>query len=259
MAGAVDAAPEVGPVLALVLVALASAAAVLARFGGLGLGRDMLVAAVRAAAQLAAVSLVIAAVLGSAGWTSAFIAGMVVVAAATAGHRVTGSARGRAFLTAAWWAALPIVAGVAPVLALLTASTLVPARPVAVLPIAGIFIGGAMSATGLTGRRALDELSTRRGEYEGGLALGLLARDAALEVCRPAAALALFPVLDQTRTVGLVTLPGAFVGVLLGGADPVEAGATQLLVLIGLLAIEAIAVLITLELVATGRLSRTRA
>jgi len=35
-----------------------------------------------------------------------------------------------------------------------------------------------------------------------------------------AAALALVPGLDQTRTVGLVTLPGAFVGVLLAGASP---------------------------------------
>jgi putative ABC transport system permease protein len=242
-------APAVGPLLALILVVLTAFAALLTRLGGLGLGREIVVAAARASAQLAAVSLLIAAVLRHAGWTSLFIAGMVLVAAATAGRRITGSARGHA-----WWATVPIVAGVAPVLALLLASTLVPARLVAVLPIAGIFIGGAMTATGLTGRRALDELRTRRGEYEGGLSLGLMPRDAALEVCRSAAALALVPALDQTRTVGLVTLPGAFVGVLLGGADPVEAGATQVLVLIGLLAIEAIAALITLELVATGRL-----
>jgi putative ABC transport system permease protein len=201
--------------------------------------------------QLTAVSLLIAAVLRSAGWSAAFIGGMVVVAVVTAGRRITGSPR-----VSGWWTALPIVAGVAPVLALLLASTLVPSRPVSVLPIAGIFVGGAMSATGLTGRRALDELTARRGEYEGGLALGLPPRDAALEVCRSSAALAMFPVLDQTRTVGLVTLPGAFVGVLLGGADPVEAGAIQLLVLIGLLAVESIAVLITLELVAIGRLDR---
>ncbi|MFB4305242.1 ABC transporter permease [Actinomadura sp. GTD37] len=242
-------APQVGPLLALVLTSLAAVAALLARVGGLGLGRDMLVVSVRAAVQLTAVSLLIAAVLRSGGLTAAFIAGMVVIAVVTAGRRVTGSLRG-----SGWWTALPITAGVAPVLGLLLASSLVPPRTVAVLPIAGIFIGGAMSATGLTGRRALDELTARRGEYEGGLALGLPPRDAALEVCRSAAALALFPVLDQTRTVGLVTLPGAFVGVLLGGADPVEAGAVQLLVLIGLLAIESIAVLITLELVARGRL-----
>ncbi|MEU5877158.1 ABC transporter permease [Spirillospora sp. NPDC047279] len=247
-----NAAPAVGPLLGLVLVVLTAAAALLVRLGGLGPGREVCVAAMRATAQLAAVSLLIAAVLRSAGWTALFVAGMVVVAAATAGGRITGSMRGRA-----WWAALPILAGVGPVLAFLLASTLVPLRPVAVLPIAGIFVGGAMTACAMTGRRALDELRTRRGEYEGGLALGLLPRDAALEVCREAAVLALVPVLDQTRTVGLVTLPGAFVGVLLGGADPVEAGATQLLVLIGLLAIEAIAALITLELVATGRLAAT--
>ncbi|MBX6766794.1 MAG: ABC transporter permease, partial [Actinomadura rubrobrunea] len=94
-----------------------------------------------------------------------------------------------------------------------------------------------------------------RGEHAGGGALGRTPRDAAMEVCRPAATLALVPALDQTRTVGLVTLPGAFVGVLLGGADPIEAAATQLLVLVGLLAIEAIAALITLELVAAGRLA----
>ena len=85
------------------------------------------------------------------------------------------------------------------------------------LPIAGILIGGAMTATSLSGRRVLDELRDRHGEYEAALALGFLPRDAALEVCRPVSGQALTPALDQTRTVGLVTLPGAFVGVLLGG------------------------------------------
>lgn len=53
---------------------------------------------------------------------------------------------------------------------------------------------------------------------------------------------ALLPGLDQTRTVGLVTLPGAFVGMLLGGASPVEAGAVQLFVLVALMAVQVVAV-----------------
>ena len=73
---------------------------------------------------------------------------------------------------------------------------------------------------------------------------------------RYSAAQALVPALDQTRTVGLVTLPGAFVGVLIGSGDPVQAGAAQLLVLVGLLAAESIAVVIVLELVARGRVRR---
>ncbi|WP_344518925.1 ABC transporter permease, partial [Paractinoplanes durhamensis] len=111
------------------------------------------------------------------------------------------------------------------------------------------------TATSLAGRRARDELKNRHGEYEAALALGFLDRDAALEVVRPSAGQALVPALDQTRTVGLVTLPGAFVGVLLGGGSPLQAGATQLLVLIALLAVEAIALVVTIELVARGYLT----
>ena len=51
-------------------------------------------------------------------------------------------------------------------------------------------------------------------------------------------------------------MPGPFVGVLLGSGDPVQAAA-QVLVLIGLLAAEAVAVVITVELVAGGGIRRT--
>ena len=51
-----------------------------------------------------------------------------------------------------------------------------------------------------------------------------------------------------------MTLPGAFVGVLLGGGTPLEAGAAQLLVLLGLLAAEMLAVWAVTELVGRGAL-----
>ena len=70
--------------------------------------------------------------------------------------------------------ALPIVGGAAPVVALVLASGTVPLRGTAVIPIAGILIGGAMTATSLAGRRLRDELHSRRGEVEAALALGLL-------------------------------------------------------------------------------------
>uniref|UniRef100_UPI00110F9FA8 ABC transporter permease n=1 Tax=Streptomyces chryseus TaxID=68186 RepID=UPI00110F9FA8 len=155
-----------------------------------------------------------------------------------------------------WWAAVPIAAGVFPVVAALLLTGLVPADGIALVPVTGILIGGALTATVLGGRRALDELAVRRGEVEAGMALGLPDRDARLEVARPAASDALLPGLDQTRTVGLVTLPGAFVGMLLGGASPLLAGVVQLFVLVALLAVQAVAVAAVLELVARGRLHR---
>ena len=54
----------------------------------------------------------------------------------------------------------------------------------------------------------------------------------------------------------MVTLPGAFVGVLLGGGSAIQAGATQLLILVALRAVEAIAAALTIELVAGGGLRR---
>jgi putative ABC transport system permease protein len=239
----------IGPVFVAVLVVLVLVGVVVAVAGRLGTAAAIGTASVRAAVQLAAVSLLITAVLRSWWAMAGFLALMVTVAVVTSARRVSTLRRG-------WMVALPIAAGALPVAAGVVASGTAPLTTVAVLPVAGILIGGAMTATSLAGRRALDELRNRRGEYEAALALGFLPRDAALEVCRPTAGQALVPALDQTRTVGLVTLPGAFVGVLLGGGSPVQAGATQLLVLVALLAAEAVAAAITLELVARGVLSR---
>ncbi|MFJ9677100.1 ABC transporter permease [Streptomyces sp. NPDC101194] len=235
--------------LGVVLALLLATAAGVAALASLGRSREILLAGLRAAVQLAAVSLLIGWVVGSLPPLLAFVALMYAVATVTAGRRVT---RNRTW----WWAALPIGAGVAPVIALLLLTGLVPVRGIALIPVTGILVGGALTATVLGGRRALDELTTRRGEVEAGMALGLSDRDARLEIARPAAADALLPGLDQTRTVGLVTLPGAFVGMLLGGASPVQAGAVQLFVLVALMAVQTVAVTVVLELVARGRLHR---
>ena len=45
-------------------------------------------------------------------------------------------------------------------------------------------------------------------------------------------------------------------GVLIGSGNPVQAGAAQVMVPIGLLAAEAVAAVVTTELVARGRISR---
>jgi len=244
---------DVGPRLAVVLVVLTVLAAVAGRLSGLGQDRPVVIAVVRATVQLAAVSAALLVVVRSLVLSAVFVVLMVTVAPLTSAGRVTGrglrapGAAARLLPTA-----LPIVGGAAPVVALVLASGAVPLRGAAVIPIAGILIGGAMTATSLAGRRLRDELHARRGELEAALALGLLPRDAVLLVGRPVTATALVPPLDQTRTVGLVTLPGAFVGVLLGGGSPLEAGAAQLLVLVGLLAAEILAVWAVTELIARG-------
>jgi uncharacterized protein (TIGR00245 family) len=246
---------DLGPGLVVALLLLTAIAAAAGRLSGLGQDRPVVLAVVRATLQLAAVSAVLAAVLRSLWLSVAFVLLMLGIAAVTAAGRITRRplrTAGAACRVGA--SGLAIAAGAAPVVGVVLASGAVPLTGIAVIPVAGIVIGGAMTATSLAGRRLRDELEQRRGEVEAALSLGFLPRDAVLLVARPVAATALVPALDQTRTVGLVTLPGAFVGVLLGGGSAAQAGAAQLLVLAGLLAAEAIAVWVTVEAVARGAL-----
>ena len=235
--------------LAALVVLLTAAAATVTGVARIGRAREVVIASVRAVVQLAVVSLIIVVVLRSLPLTALFLMLMVAVAAGTAAHRITGSLRMRS-----WWTAAPILAGLLPTLGAILLSSVMPFEPVAILPTAGILIGGAMTATSIAGRRATEELTVHRGSYEAALSLGLNRRQGVGLVARDAAGLALVPGLDQTRTVGVVTLPGAFVGMLIGGASPLQAGAVQLLVLIGLLLVQAIAVAVTIELIAAGLL-----
>ncbi|WP_229698061.1 ABC transporter permease [Wenjunlia tyrosinilytica] len=239
----------VNTTLGAVLFVLLAAAAGVAAVAGLGHARAIVLAGVRAAVQLAAVALVIRWALESLPLLFVFLLVMFAVAVRTAGRRITSDRSWR-------WVAVPIAMGVAPVVLALVTCGLVPLRGIALIPVSGILIGGALTATVLAGRRALEELETRHGEVEAAMSIGLLDRQARLEIARTAAAGALIPALDQTRTVGLVTLPGAFVGMLLGGASPLMAGAVQLFVLVALLEVEAVAVALVLELVARGRVTR---
>ena len=243
------AAPAADWRLAVVLGVLTTIAVVVSALARLEAAREQLVATVRAVVQLAVVSTVIAAVLASVPWSLAFVVLMFAVATATSTRRLGVPARQAPHV------GLAIGLGAVPVVALCLGSGVVPFTGAGIVPVAGILIGGAMVAATLTGRRAFQELATQTGTYEAGLAVGLPAPEAIRLVVQRTAREALMPGIDQTRTVGLVTLPGAFVGVLLGGGTAVEAGAAQVLVLVGLLAAQSVTAAALLGLVAHGWLT----
>jgi UDP-glucose/iron transport system permease protein len=241
-----------GPALVVVCVVMAIAAAVVYRLAGLGRWWTVPGAALRAGAQLAAVAAVLAVAVARL-WSSALLlVGMFVVATVTAARR---SQAGHGL----WWVALPLAAGLAAVIPLLLLTGVVPLDGVAIVPIVGIVLGGTMTAVAVAARRALDTLTMRAGEVDAALSLGLSERDSRMEVIGRATADALLPNVDQARTAGLVTLPGAFVGVLLSTGSAAQAGAVQVLVLVALLLSQGCGVAVTAELVARGRVARSRA
>jgi UDP-glucose/iron transport system permease protein len=226
---------------ALVVVAIA-----VSRAGGLGLERELAVSAVRAAVQLAAVGAVVTLVFEHAGLAAAFVAVMLGTATLTSGRRLRG-------VPDAWWRAGAAIAagaatGIAPMLLTGAFST----EPRELIPVAGILIGGAMVATSVTGRRLTEHVGEDLPAIETRLALGVPVRAALSDAVRASATTGLVPLLDQTKNVGLVTLPGTFVGLVLGGASPAEAARVQLTVLLALLAVEVIAALAVARLVVAG-------
>ncbi|MGU3435945.1 ABC transporter permease [Actinomycetes bacterium M1A6_2h] len=235
--------------LAVLCVVMTALAATIYRLTALGRPVVVPAAALRGAAQLAAVSLVLTAALSHL-WSSILV---LVAMFGAAGFTVFRRAEaGRTGLRLA----VALIAGTGVVLPLMLVSGVVPLDGLALVPVGGIILGGAMSATSLSARRALDALHERHGEVEAALSLGLSERDSRLEVIRQSAGDALLPGLDQTRTVGLVTLPGAFVGVLLASGSAVQAGAVQILVLVGLLLAQTSSVAMTVELIARGAVRR---
>jgi putative ABC transport system permease protein len=220
--------------LAVGLVVLVAVAVAVLAIGRVGQRRAVLVAAVRAAAQLTLVALALRGVFTAPVFVVLLLAVMFGVATWTAARRLRGTpVAGRAVVLACGAGAV-VAVGVICGLPVLDRSVRT------LVAVSGIVVGGTMTAATLTGRRLTDGLRRRRDEVEAWLALGATPRRAVQAIARDAAAEALVPALDQTRTVGLVTLPGAFVGALLGGASAEGAARFQVVVLVGLLCAESI-------------------
>jgi putative ABC transport system permease protein len=226
--------------LAVGVAVLLAATYVVLRVGRVHLGRAPLVAVVRGAAQLAAVGLLLRGVITAPPAVAVALLVMLGTATRTATGRLRGFERpGRAVVASC-------TAGAALALVVVFALGVLPFTARYVVALGGIVIGNTMTGATLAGRHLRAGLLARREEVEAWLSLGATMRYAVSDVARSAAGEALVPALDQTRTTGLVTLPGAFIGALLGGANPVQAARFQLVVLAALICAEAmVAVLLT--------------
>jgi putative ABC transport system permease protein len=216
-----------------VAVLLAITYAVL-RVATVRLGWAPLIAIVRGGIQLAFVGLALRGVLNAPSTVAIALVVMLSAASWTAASRLRGFGRVLGKVT--------LVCSVGSAVSLVTVFALdvLPFSSRYVVALSGIVIGNSMTGATLAGRHLLAGMISRREEIEGWLALGATSRQAVRDVARSAAGEALVPVIDQTRTTGLVTLPGAFIGALLGGADPTQAARFQLVVLAAILASQAV-------------------
>jgi putative ABC transport system permease protein len=227
--------------ISLVLVAIAVAVSFAYK---LRLESDIVTATVRAFAQLLIVAFIIDRVFDSIALTAI---GLIVMAAAamwTSSRRLKGVPRTLEV------AAVSIGSGTLVAVVVLFGAGVFPAEPRWLIPITGMLIGNTMIVTSLAGGRIRDEIADKTLEVEARLALGVPANDAMRSYVRRACTAAMIPIIDTTKNVGLIHLPGAFVGMVLGGARPLEAAQVQLIVLFMLLGAVAISGITTALLTA---------
>ena len=225
---------------ALVLVAIAMALSWRER---LDLERDMTVACIRAFVQLMAIGYVIHLIFSAESfvWVVLMILAMLAFAAVTSGRRAR---RLQGSVTLMF---IAIGVSTAVTLGLMLALGIIPAGARYVIPIGGMIVGNSMNVASVTALRLLEDAHGRRAQIEAALALGASPRQSVQGLVRRAVRLAMVPVIDSTKTMGIVFLPGAMTGMILAGANPLDAVRLQVVVMFMLLA----AVSLTATLVAT--------
>lgn len=209
--------------LAASLILVAVAVGVSAR-RSLGLERTILGACARALVQLLLVGYALAVLIDEdapVGASWAWVVVMVLVSAVTV-HRRAPEVPGSFTLALA-----AMGASVTLSLAVVFGLGIYPVVPRAIVPIAGMMIGNSISGTVSAARRVIAELSNHRPEVEARLALGQPWSEASRPYVRSALRTALTSQIESTKAVGLVLLPGTMTGLILAGADPVDAVLVQ--------------------------------
>lgn len=230
--------------LALLLVGVG---ALVSRYRGLGLESDMAVATVRSFTQLLAVGYVLAFIFDGHGALT-----LVVLAVMVATASITAGGRARAVPAARLVAAAALATASVGTLGVIVGVGIIPFRARAIVPLGSMVISNAMATTALVMTRFYDDLAAHRREVEARLSLGQTAHQASLPWHRAALRSGMLPIVDQTKVVGIVSLPGAMTGMILAGAPPLAAIRLQLVVMYMILGGNAFAAVVA------GELSRRR-
>lgn len=216
-----------GMVKPMAALAVPAVAVFLSYLQKLELEREMPYSIARAFLQLSVIGFVLQFIFlqQNVGWILLAYLFMVSVAAYTAGKR----AKNVPYIS--YVAGASIMSGTSFTLCLLLVFNVFPLTPRYIIPIAGMMVGNAMTVTGVTMRRLREDLKDQRILVETALALGASPKQAILQHVRRAIKLALSPALDNAKTVGLISLPAAMTGLILGGSSPLEAIQLQLVVM----------------------------
>ena len=225
----------------LVLVAIAIGVSV---WRNTKLENEIVVAVVRSAIQLIAIGYVIQAIFDED--SLLLVVGLLAVMV-TFGS-LTARRRAKKVPHALGPIAIALAVAAATTLGLVLALGIFEPKPQYLVPVGGMVIGNSMTSAAVALDRLGDEMADRAREIEATLALGATATVAARPFVRRALRSGTIALVDSTKTTGLIFFPGAMTGMLLAGADPIDAVRLQMILLWTLLGAVALSALIATTL-----------
>lgn len=231
--------------LAFVLVLVAMA---ISHREKLGLEKEMLIAVLRMVAQLLVVGYLLAGIFRvNKVWVTLIMVAVILINAAwNAAKRAEGLKGAFAY------SLLAIVISSAICLTFLVISGNINFIPSQIVPIVGMMAGNIMRCLSMAYSRLKNDFKSQRGKILERLALGASPKQASQELARQVMRDTLQPTLDNIKTVGIVSLPGAMTGMMFAGIDPTMAILYQSLVFFMILGGSAIAVLIAVRLITSS-------
>lgn len=235
---------DISPIQVAAALALVAIAMAISRWRGAGLESEIAVAVIRSFIQLTAIGYVIQLIFddGSLVWV------FLLLAVSVGFGTLTGRARAKSVPGATMPLLIALTVAGGSTLGLVVALGIFDPTARYLVPVGGMVIGNAMTSSAVALNRLGDEFSDGARRIEATLALGATAQEAALPHLRRALRSGTIALIDSTKTTGLIFFPGTMVGMLLAGAEPVDAVRLQLILLWVLLGAAAIAALIATTL-----------
>ncbi|MEA5019530.1 MAG: iron export ABC transporter permease subunit FetB [Gordonibacter sp.] len=221
----------------------------------LGQTRRIVVSAVRAFVQLLAAGVVLVFLFRYQTWWLVLLVLGIMVLAATQ----IATARVKSSIKGLWPAVFVSLFASSMAVAFVVVEGVIHADPWysarELIPIAGMIIGNAMSATAVAVDRLFSDMDSRSGEMFTLVALGATAKEAAFPSLKAAIGAGMTPILASMSAAGIVTIPGMMSGQLLAGADPLSAAKYQIVVMLMLSAANTVAIVLACYLTYRKRFS----
>ena len=207
--------------------------AILSVFMQLGLGKRIIIAAIRTTVQLTLIGLVLKTLFERADliWVSL----LAFVMLSIAGYEVMARQK-RSF--GGWWGyglgtlSMFISSFTIALFVLIAVINVEPwYTPQYAIPLLGMMLGNTMTGVALSLDRLTSGAYEKRDIIEAQLMMGYEWRQSVGDIVRDAVRIGLVPMINSMAAAGIVSLPGMMTGQILGGSPPMEAVKYQILIM----------------------------